>query len=526
MNELFIAVLNMSLTAAFVAAAVMLVRLLLKKTPKIYSYILWAVVLFRMICPFSFESVLSLLPVNPEPIPHDIVYLQNPAINSGIDFIDTAVNNVMPSAKETMSVNPMQIMVSAAAYIWLAGIIVILAYAVIAYIRTRFTIRTATLIHDNVFETAVINTPFVIGFIKPKIYLPVKLTEKETGYIIRHEKTHIRRGDHLIKVLAFTALAVHWFNPILWISYFLMTKDMELSCDESVMRNSEEDICIIYSDSLLSLSVKQSGLPNPLSFGENNVKTRVRNVLRYKKPAVGITIISVIIVIIAGVMLACNQQTREIPEGVTTPVESIPEETTIESETAVEADTPAGYTWEFALHNLLIQYPTILDETALFEAGNGITHPVDAEGIYVPCGSRFFDLDGDDIPEVVIRFGPPASEVVYDKIYKFYDESYELIDGGELHAFYLNPEGRLVTSISAGYMLGSIHFAEIHDRQLVLTDYIDSNGSDSYNGFKYNEVIKGLTEPMSADDIDLTLRMLNEIDCSDIVSTARSMVYD
>ena len=520
MSQLFITLFNMSLTAAYVATAVMIIRLFLKKMPKIFSYVLWIVVLFRMVCPFSFESVVSLLPINSEPIPRDIVYMQTPEINSGLTFIDTAVNSVMPSAQEMASVNPVRIILFVASYIWLAVIIFIFGYAVATYVRTKLCIRTATLIRDNVYETDRITTPFVIGFIKPKIYLPVNLTEKETEYIIHHEQTHIKRRDHIIKVIAFAALTAHWFNPVLWISYFLMAKDMELSCDESVLKHSEYDIRVTYSNSLLSLSVKQSGLPNPLSFGENNVKTRVKNVLKYKKPAVWITIMSVIVVIIAAVMLACNQA-QEITEPITT------QETLSGniSETVVEVDTPPYYSWEMAMHNLLIEFPTILDETALFEAANGITQPIDAEGIYVPLRYRFQDLDSDNIPEVIIRFGPPASEFSYDKIYKFYDDSYELIGDGKLYSFYLNPEGRLVTSTRVGYMIDSIHFVEMQNRQLILSDYIDSNGSDNYNGFKYNNLTDAMNEPMSAEDIDSSLQPLGEIDCSDIVNTARITVY-
>lgn len=280
MTALFITILNMSLNASYVAAAVILARLLLKKSPKIFSYALWMVVLFRMVSSFSFEGILSLLPTNPESIPQDIFYSKTPAINSGITFVDNAVNNtiqtIVPLVQpEASVVNPMKVIVTAGTYIWLFGIIALIDYAIISYVRTKRRIFEATLVMNNIYETDRIKTPFVIGFIKPKIYIPVGLDEKETEYIINHERTHIKRGDHFIKVLAFAALAVHWFNPLMWISYFLMAKDMELSCDERVMKMSDEDIRAGYSTSLLSLSVKQSGLksplglPNPLAFGES-----------------------------------------------------------------------------------------------------------------------------------------------------------------------------------------------------------------------------------------------------------------
>lgn len=318
MNNIFITVLNMSVTASLVAAVVMLARLLLKKAPKIFSYALWAVVLFRMLCPFSFESIVSILPTKPEPIPQDIAAQTVPRIDSGITFVDNSVNRTIqtalsPVTPETVgnSVSPMQVIISVGYVVWLLGIVILLGYAVISYIKVKRRIFAATLVGENIFETDRIKTPFVMGFIKPKIYIPTGLNESETEYIIKHERTHIRRGDHLIKLLAFIGLAVHWFNPLMWASYFLMSKDMELSCDESVMKRSGEDIRASYSKSLLSLSVKQSGLPNPLAFGESNVKSRIKNVLHYKKPAFWISIISVIIVLSVTVALAANQRTAQ-----------------------------------------------------------------------------------------------------------------------------------------------------------------------------------------------------------------------
>ena len=317
MSNIFITILNMSVTASFAAVFVIFARLLLKKAPKIFSYALWAVVLFRMLYPFSFESVLSILPAKPEPIPQDIVTQVNPRIDSGIIFIDNAVNNILPAPASVIStdgvahavdsVNPLQILAVVSAYVWLFVIFILFSYAVISYIKTKRRIFIATLIRDNIFETDRIKSPFVLGFSKPRIYLPVGIGEAEADYIIKHEQTHIRRGDHIIKLLAFIGLALHWFNPLMWASYFLMTKDMELSCDESVIKRSSEDIRSGYSATLLSLSVKQSGLPNPLAFGESNVKSRIKNVLSFKKPVFWISVVSVILVFSLTVALAGNQ---------------------------------------------------------------------------------------------------------------------------------------------------------------------------------------------------------------------------
>ena len=320
MNNAFITVLNMSVMASCVAAVVILARLLLKKVPKIFSYALWAVVLFRMICPFSFESVISILPINSEVIPQDIAMQTNPRIDSGIVFVDNAVNNIIrqPSVQPesaSESVGLLQIVINISSYIWLIGIVVLFIYVIVSYIKIKRRIFAATLVRNkNIFETDRIKSPFVIGFIKPKIYIPAGLDEIETDYIIKHEETHIKRRDHLIKLLAYIGLTIHWFNPLMWLSYFLMSKDMELSCDESVMRKSGEDIRANYSNSLLSLSVKQSGLPNPLAFGESNVKSRIKNVLNFKRHSRLIIIIAVVVaavVILGGVLNKIKQDNND-----------------------------------------------------------------------------------------------------------------------------------------------------------------------------------------------------------------------
>ncbi|MGI5879180.1 MAG: M56 family metallopeptidase [Syntrophomonadaceae bacterium] len=309
MSSYFITVLNMSLTASYVVLAVIIVRLLIKRAPKIFSYALWAIVLFRLVCPFSFESNFSLIPNNNEIIPRDIIYSQNPAINTGVTITDKAINqsiqSTLPPVNPAASVNPMGIALEIGAIIWILGIVALLAYALISYFRLKRRLSTATLVNDNIYETDGIKTPFVLGLIQPGIYIPTNLSGSELGYIIKHEETHIRRYDYIIKPVAFLALVIHWFNPLIWISYFLMVKDMEMSCDESVMKQFSGDIRASYSNSLLSLSIKQSGLLSPLAFGESNVKSRIKNVLNYRKPAFWTVVIIAVaaIVISAGLMV-------------------------------------------------------------------------------------------------------------------------------------------------------------------------------------------------------------------------------
>jgi len=321
MTALFITVLNMSIAASVVALAVMFARVLLRKAPKIFSYVLWSVVLFRLVIPFSIESIFSLMPTSANAIPHDIVISQNPMIQTGVQFIDIPVNatiyNVLPPVVLENSVNPIHVILEIVGYFWLVGFIALLVYATIGYVNLKRRVYFATLIRDNIFETDNIKSPFVFGFIRPKIYFPVDIDPTQHDYILKHEQTHIKRRDYLIKPFAYIVFAMHWFNPLMWLSYLLMSKDMEMSCDEAVLMETTEDIRNEYSTSLLNLAVKRVSLLNPIAFafGESNVKERVVNVLNFKKHSKWGIVVSFIVVTVFLVGFASNRATLviEIP---------------------------------------------------------------------------------------------------------------------------------------------------------------------------------------------------------------------
>ena len=237
MSELFLTVLNMSLTASYVIIFVILIRLLLKKAPKVISYALWGVVAFRLIIPFSFESMFSLMPrnTNPVPIPHDIIYQQSPQINSGIEVVDSFVSQSLPAPAIGASVNPLQIFVEIGAYIWVLGIIALLIYSLVSILILKRRLKSAQLVEKDVFEAKNLKTPFVLGLFRPKIYIPSGLSADEKSYIILHEQTHIRRFDHMVKMVTFLILCIHWFNPLVWVAFLLMSTDMEMSCDVRVV---------------------------------------------------------------------------------------------------------------------------------------------------------------------------------------------------------------------------------------------------------------------------------------------------
>ncbi|MCR4437206.1 MAG: peptidase M56 [Eubacteriales bacterium] len=318
LQDLFITIVNMSITASYVAIGVIFVRLLLKKAPKVFSYILWIPVLFRLVCPFSFGSAFSffnLINLNAkqgigvsEFIPQNIGLMHTPEIQSGIGSIDSAANASLPQAIPAASVNPTQIWIDVFSIIWIFGIIALLIYSIVSYVKIKGKLQTATRLNGNVFETDAIGTAFVCGFIRPKIYVPANIEDATLSYILEHERTHIRRKDYLIKPLAFLALILHWFNPLMWLCFALMSRDMEMSCDESVLHKLGDSAKGGYSNSLLSLSVKRKGLlaANPLAFGENHVKTRIKNILNYKKPAFWVIIIVVVAVCAAVIAFVAN----------------------------------------------------------------------------------------------------------------------------------------------------------------------------------------------------------------------------
>ena len=299
----------MSLTASYVILFVILCRLLLKRCPKIISYVLWSVVAFRLIIPFSFESMYSLLPqkINTSPISHDIMYQQSPQFNSGIGIVDSIISNSLPAPSIGDSVNPLQIYLEIGAFIWIIGAVVLLIYSLVSIITLKKQLKSAQPIEKNTYEAKDLKTPFVLGIIIPKIYLPTGLSTQEKSYILLHEQTHINRKDHIVKVFAFLILCIHWFNPLVWIAFMLMSMDMELSCDERVIKEAGNDTKKPYATTLLSLSSGRHILNgSPLAFGEGSIKGRIKNILDYKRPKFWVVTTVIIAVIAVSIGLVAN----------------------------------------------------------------------------------------------------------------------------------------------------------------------------------------------------------------------------
>lgn len=311
-DRFFLGLLNTGFAASVVILIVLVLRLALRRAPKRYSYLLWAPALLRLLCPFSLESAFSLLPANPAPIPQDIALMATPQLDTGFVALNRVVNAALPAAQPQNSVNPMQIILLVGELIWLAGAAGLLLYAVISTLRLRRRLRAAVHEEENIYLLPGLETPFVMGLFRPKIYLPAGILWEERRYILLHERTHLRRGDHLIRLLAFFAVCLHWFNPLVWLAYHLSGRDMEMSCDEAVVQRMGERIKRPYSASLLALASGRRWVSGaPLAFGEGDTRPRIKNVLRYRKPAFWLGVLLAVLVVALGIGLALNPNEQE-----------------------------------------------------------------------------------------------------------------------------------------------------------------------------------------------------------------------
>ena len=306
MSAVFLKILNMSITASWLILAVVLVRLLLKKAPKWIPCLLWGLVAIRLICPFSFGSIFSLIPSS-ETIPANITAQPEPAINSGITIINDVINPVIAESftpAPTDSVNPLQIIVPVAAIVWVSGIVIMLAYAFISYIKLKKTVSVCVPVSEHILSCDEVKAPFILGVLKPVIYVPSSMSGETLDLVIRHETAHLQRHDHWWKPLGYLLLAVYWFNPLCWIAYILLSRDIEMACDEKVIRDMDKDEMAAYSQALLDCSFPRRRIAAcPLAFGEVGVKERVKGVLNYKKPAFWIILIAIIACIVLAVCL-------------------------------------------------------------------------------------------------------------------------------------------------------------------------------------------------------------------------------
>ncbi len=338
LNQVFLKVLNMSITAGYIIIAILIVRQLIKKSPKVFSYSLWIAAAFRLICPVSFSSFISIFNIGffdmsraQTPVSGALTYIPDNKGNFNLSEITTGIsvaNNLiregltihsishspfqpLPVVPGQSAVEPIsgfsQVIINTASIIWIVGIMVLLTYSIVSYIKLRKRVSRAVLLEGSLYECENIPSPFVLGFLKPRIYLPFRMNGSEKEYILKHEEYHIKRLDHIIRPMSFLLMAIYWFNPLVWIAYFCSGRDMEMSCDEHVLSVMGPSIKKDYSLSLLSFAVnRRFHAASLLAFGESNARKRVKNVLSFKKPKAWLVIVMAIVCIAAIAAFAAN----------------------------------------------------------------------------------------------------------------------------------------------------------------------------------------------------------------------------
>ena len=336
MTDVFLQVLNMSLTASYVIAVVLLLRLLLRRLPKQISYLLWSAVAFRLCCPISWQSVFSLFSLTPltgastltqvggaaslNHFPAALSPAPGQTVTGAAQAGETITGPILPEIQPGVGsagaavpqADPLQLVLTIAAVIWCVGMAALLIYSVVCYLQMKRHMRTAVLLRENIYQSEYIRSPFLLGLIRPKIYIPYGLDENTLRYVLAHERYHIRRRDYLVKPFAFLLLTVHWFNPLCWLAFYLMSRDMEMSCDEKVL-GAQGNSVQAYSTALLSFALpRRFPAPSPLAFGEAGVKSRIKNVLHWKKPRLWVTLAAALLCVLA--VVACTANPAQSPD--------------------------------------------------------------------------------------------------------------------------------------------------------------------------------------------------------------------
>ena len=323
---MFIPIVNTSISASWLILAIIVIRLVFMKMPKAWTCVLWGLVAIRLICPFSIESPLSLIP-SAEVIPEEVLYMEGGQRHDPVEFNGIEVPTVQEAVGEAVgeTVSQVQTFDVYGSLVWLAGMAVMLLYALISYLRLRYRVMVSINERDNIWLCDQIDSPFILGMFRPRIYMPSGMAEEQAAYVIAHEQAHLQRHDHWWKPFGFLLLAVYWFNPLIWVAYILLSRDIELACDEKVIQSMETPDKQAYSEALLVCSVNRRMIAAcPLAFGEVGVKARVKSVLNYKKPAFWVVVGSVVICAVVAVCFLTDPEESDTEEMLETACEHVP----------------------------------------------------------------------------------------------------------------------------------------------------------------------------------------------------------
>ena len=470
MDAIFLKLINMSICAGWLILAVIALRLIPAGIPKWTRCVLWALVGVRLLCPFSLESVFSLIPSARTLNPVDVRYGQAPGLDSGIAALDNAVNPVIRESfapNPGQSVNPLYVLTWIAAFVWLAGVLALAGYAVFSYIRLRQITAEAVMLRENIYLCDHIPTPFISGILHPAIYLPSGLDADARYYVLAHEQAHLLRRDHWWKALGFSLLAVYWFHPLVWAAYVLFCRDIELACDEKAVKDWDFAKKQAYSHALVACSTQQKSMHIcPLAFGETGVKKRVKAILRYKKPSLALVAVSAAVCAIVAVCFLTNPRSKAQetpPPGEDSTARPDPEDAPLPDEGTAARPNPEDAQPVPAVNT---GYP--LYDSLIASAARVLAHPREeeyeterslftsayfyAEMTWQTPGYLLMDLDGNGVDELL--FGENHDDGWNGIVYNIYTISdgalVRIADGWERNRYYLCENGYIANEGSSG----------------------------------------------------------------------------
>lgn len=472
MEKLFLTILNNALVASWIILAVSFLKFVLRKMPKWIHCLLWGLVAVRLAIPFSIESVFSLVP-SAKPIPADIEYAKVPQINSGIGVVNAVINPVLENnftAQEIASVNPMQIVMFVLSRVWIVGVIILLAYAVFSFLFLQRRVRKSKTLEKGIFRSSAIDSPFILGVFRPRIYLPKVMDEEAYPCVIAHEKAHIKRGDHVWKPLGFLILTVYWFNPLCWFAYICLCRDIEYACDEMVTKDKDKEWKAKYCQALLDCSSQRHFVSAcPVAFGEVSVKDRVKSVLNYKKPSFWILCISILIAIIVAVCFMTNPKVEIIEKDAT--VADLTKDALETSDNQNTADTVTEKDAATIYYQLIHTIEAAMYDPSLIEnnpeaykdaEGNGIcsdeffAHLYDGRDdiAYQNLGYLIQDIDEDGIEELLLGENDPNPDggyngIIYD-LYTYREGKLQhIFSGWSRSRYYLTNSNEIICEWSS-----------------------------------------------------------------------------